>query len=353
MRRLGSGQGWLEQRAPAGISRAVARRRAEVEKALMAPGAGGPDCLSVREAWLQVLEAHGIRVQRMGHTVDRSRGRDPGGYLVSGESKPRDHHWLVVGNDLTLFDPAWGMAPWMEQEPSAEQYVADDGTPFLAWREREIDDLVVAQVVRSYIASHDYNGVSPEALASELGIRPRVIRRCIARLVTAGRLVIVTEQLDVNPFILRVPSPPPGVQLKALRSRRRGITCVYPTKADLEPHVGELVRISTPYTARLMLGAPQLEPVPFEPAVLDRYMRDPRFYVQFHGYSGMISIGDDAYRDPGFPERDKILVQFRDWISAQRDARCDGLRTLPRGSDPRAPTRLAGERSDGAVPDGG
>lgn len=303
MNQRGQARGWLEPGAPAHLRRTIERHEFTVT------GTSGPDCLSVREAWLSVLEADGICVQRMGHTVDRNLGRDAGGYLVAGQEKPLDHHWLVVGNEFTLFDPAWGLSPWMEGQPSTERYVADDGTLFLEWRERQIDLLVVTAVVQRYLESHDYNGVPVEALGSELHVRLPTIRRAVARLVTAERIVVVTDEMDVNPFILRTPSPPPAAQIKALRSRRRGLACVYPTQADLEPHVQELTKIATPYAARLMLGAPQLEAVPFEPAVLDRYMRDPRFVVQFHDYTGMISVGDDADRDPAFPEKDKILLQ--------------------------------------------
>jgi len=125
---------WLEPGAPAEVASAIARHAVEVQKRLGAVGTGGPDCLTTRDAWADVFEADSIECRKLGHTLDKYRGRDPGGYLVPGEDKPRDHHWLAVGPDLTLFDPTWG---WVFRDfgpPSLDRYITDDGRPFEQWR---------------------------------------------------------------------------------------------------------------------------------------------------------------------------------------------------------------------------
>ena len=125
---------WLEPGAPAEVASAIARHAGEVQKRLGAVGTGGPDCLSTRDAWVDVFEADSIECRKLGHTLDRYRGRDPGGYLVPGEDKPRDHHWLAVGPRLSLFDPTWGRYFRQFGTPPLDRYVTDDGRPFEQWR---------------------------------------------------------------------------------------------------------------------------------------------------------------------------------------------------------------------------
>jgi len=130
---------WLEPGAPAAVASAIARHAVEVQKRLGAVGTGGPDCLTTRDAWADVFEDESIDYWRLGHTVDKYRGRDPGGFLVPGEDKPRDHHWLAVGPLLTLFDPTWGRYYREFGTPPLDRYITDDGRPFEQWRADQVD----------------------------------------------------------------------------------------------------------------------------------------------------------------------------------------------------------------------
>jgi hypothetical protein len=128
---------WLEPGAPAEIVSAIARHAAEVHERLSAVGTGGSNCLSTQEAWADVFEAESIEYWRLGHSVDKYRGRDLGGYLVPGEDRPRDHHWLAVGSRLSLFDPTWGEYYREFGAPSLDSYICDDGRTFPVWRQDE------------------------------------------------------------------------------------------------------------------------------------------------------------------------------------------------------------------------
>jgi hypothetical protein len=150
---------WLEPGAPAEVADAIARHATEVQEKLSVVGTGGLDCLSTRDAWADVFEGESIQFRQLGHTVDKYRGRDPGGYLVPGEVKPRDHHWLAVGPCLTLFDPTWGRYFRELGPPSLDRYITDDGRPFEEWRR---DEARRATAVRTEMIERDIRDVLRE-----------------------------------------------------------------------------------------------------------------------------------------------------------------------------------------------
>lgn len=125
---------WLEPGAPDNVVSAIARHALEVQQQLSAVGRGSSVCLSTRDAWADVFDAECIEYRKLGHTLDKFHGRDAGGYLVPGEVKPRDHHWLSVGPRLTLFDPTWGLYFREFSPPPLDSYITDDGRPFERWR---------------------------------------------------------------------------------------------------------------------------------------------------------------------------------------------------------------------------
>jgi hypothetical protein len=124
---------WLEPGAPPEIVEAIVRHATEVREKLGHVGTGGPDCLSTREIWIEAFDSESITVLRVGRTMGPNDA-ELGGYLVSGETKPRDHHWLAVGPQLTLFDPTWSQFFREFGPPSLDRYIADDGRPFTEWR---------------------------------------------------------------------------------------------------------------------------------------------------------------------------------------------------------------------------
>ena len=124
---------WLEPGAPPEVVEAIARHAIEVQEKLGHVGAGGPDCLSTREIWIEALDGESISVRRLGRTMGPNYA-ELGGYCVFGEAKPRDHQWLAVGPGLTLFDPTWGQFFREFGPPSLHRYITDDGQPFTDWR---------------------------------------------------------------------------------------------------------------------------------------------------------------------------------------------------------------------------
>ena len=128
---------WLELDAPARIADVIRQHAPEVKLRLSRVGEGGPDCLSTRDIWFDVFESETIPVRKLGRTMGPYYA-ELGGYLVPGEAKPRDHHWLAVGSGLTLFDPTWGRHFREYGPPTTERYITDDGQPFEDWRRREL-----------------------------------------------------------------------------------------------------------------------------------------------------------------------------------------------------------------------
>jgi hypothetical protein len=63
------------------------------------------------------------------------------------------------------------------------------------------------------------------------------------------------------------------------------------------------------YSTLLAAGKSQLHSIYFEPTVLDKYLRDPRYFTRLGQFDGMICVADAFYRDPDFPEHDKIMIQ--------------------------------------------
>lgn len=124
---------FLEGTASARVRHLIEHEARAVWDERSAPGAGGPLlCLSTANAWYRRFEAAGIAVQQQGRTSPLGR-RELGGYLVPGEQEPRDHFWLVVGEELALFDPTYGQFR-RYGPPSLANYITDDGVPFETWR---------------------------------------------------------------------------------------------------------------------------------------------------------------------------------------------------------------------------
>jgi hypothetical protein len=57
------------------------------------------------------------------------------------------------------------------------------------------------------------------------------------------------------------------------------------------------------------LSEPQLGFRAFDMAVLERYMGDPRYQINFSDHMGTMSITDEYFSSPGFPGRDKVSLQ--------------------------------------------
>lgn len=168
---------------------------------------------------------------------------------------------------------------------------------------------MLALVIDHYRTSTGFNGLPVSTIEHDLGAPPEEVISALDLLIETGRITLTSERLDVNPFILRMPAAPVAAQLEILRSGEGGLMCTYPTPAELEGTIEQAERLAIPYTSRLKAGEAQLQPVFFEPVVLDRYMRDPRFWVDFSDYTGSISTKSEHSLDEAYPERDKISLQ--------------------------------------------
>lgn len=172
--------------------------------------------------------------------------------------------------------------------------------------EQVLEDLVKASFLRSASAG-SFNGIRAfdALLACQV---PDLSRAPIAALVAKGRIDCVFTRNDPNPYIKRMPELGRDTQLAWLASEPLESFCLYPSRQTLVGAIGDMFR-DMPFSRALALGAAQLEYTPFDLAALGRYRSDPRYSVTFHDYVGHMSISNEAYEDPVFPERDKISVQ--------------------------------------------
>jgi hypothetical protein len=80
----------------------------------------------------QFADALNAEQQGLGH--DNRTWTYSGGYLLNSDEPPRDHHWLVVGPELSLFDPSWGHQPFGYPEPPDLARYLVGNTTFPEWK---------------------------------------------------------------------------------------------------------------------------------------------------------------------------------------------------------------------------
>jgi hypothetical protein len=129
---------FLESGAPEDLVELIEEEAQRVAEYLSEPGRGGLLlCAAAVGAWQRVLGGAGWQVFSEGKQLRQPGYTMHGGYLVPGGSEPADHHWLVVGPEMTLFDPTAGQ--YAEFGPPAlERYVASDGLSFVESRRRRL-----------------------------------------------------------------------------------------------------------------------------------------------------------------------------------------------------------------------
>lgn len=129
---------YLESTAAPDLAALIDAEAEQVWRRLHEPGSGGPlMCTTATFVWSAVLVGAGWTVFSEGTQLRKPAYSMYGGYLVPGERVPTDHHWLVVGPQMTLFDPTAGQFAGSGQ-PSAERYIASDGLPFVESRRRRL-----------------------------------------------------------------------------------------------------------------------------------------------------------------------------------------------------------------------
>lgn len=124
---------YLEQPAPPWLEQFIDEASEDVLVQLVGCADVMPDCLTAAITWCKRLEGAGIVVRQEGQGVDNLTWRQRGGYRVAGETSPRDHHFLVVGEEMVLFDPTWRQFE-KHGPPTLDTYDMSDGRTFAAWR---------------------------------------------------------------------------------------------------------------------------------------------------------------------------------------------------------------------------
>lgn len=170
-------------------------------------------------------------------------------------------------------------------------------------------DNALETVTSHFVESHDFNGILASRLSTILERPWPDLLAEIERLLSDGKISIAFYSFQDNPHVLRLKPPAIDRQLELLRSERPDEFCIYPT-ADVLIHRKDLaVFAGRPFSRRLALGEPQLEPVFFELAALEAYFRDPRYEFSYDDRDGRISIRDEAYRSSVVLDRDKVLLE--------------------------------------------
>jgi hypothetical protein len=165
-------------------------------------------------------------------------------------------------------------------------------------------DLVVAQ----YLGSGDFNGLPADALVRTNQVSLEQLKLLVAPLINEGILSANFGSVHPNPHIRALPDLPMQKQLEALESADDHFV-LYPTASTLANRVDQSAYAGRPFSLRLALGAPQLDFVSFDVAVIDHYRRDPRYRFWTNDIQATLSIGDDAFESEDFPEKHKVLIQ--------------------------------------------
>jgi hypothetical protein len=129
---------FVELGAPEDLVALIDAEAQRVSDYLNEPGRGGLlMCIAAVGEWQRILEEAGWQVFSEGKQLLKPGYTMYGGYQLSDAPAPEDHHWLVVGPAMTLFDPTAGQ--YAEFGPPAmERYIASDGLPFVESRRRRL-----------------------------------------------------------------------------------------------------------------------------------------------------------------------------------------------------------------------
>ncbi|HEX5408752.1 MAG TPA: hypothetical protein VFW89_03175 [Gemmatimonadaceae bacterium] len=172
-----------------------------------------------------------------------------------------------------------------------------------------IQDELVGAVLEYYRESGDFNGLPAYEFIGDSVPDLVALKALLRPLVELGVLSVSFGDVHPNPHIRALPDRPIEKQLETLDAADSSYFVIYPTADTLDHHVDCSEYIGRPFSLRLALGAPQLEIASFDLAVLDHYRRDPRYALWTNDVQATLSITDDAFANPQFPEKHKVLLQ--------------------------------------------
>lgn len=183
----------------------------------------------------------------------------------------------------------------------------------------ELEQAIVSHVLKSYIDSHDFNGVSVSLLMEALNVEETQTKQIFSNLLLKNKITLCFPDSG-NPNIKRLPDHPIETQIEKLQRQDIESVCAYPSCEVLEDHFEHHDYVDRPYTRALYLGAAQLEARFFDMGVLERYRNDPRYHFNFDYFSGIISVSSEYYETDDVPERDQVLLEsFGLAISEKKD----------------------------------
>ena len=143
-----------------------------------------------------------------------------------------------------------------------------------------------------FLASFDFNGIPLNQLCEEWNVEISEGLKILIKLLIKGDCTI---QCSNNPHIIynNIPETSTSIEdvekiLKDENPERLLMrTCVYPSPAYLEQH--RSVIGFSPYSKRLALGCPHLQPLFFKFEVLKPYVDNPNYDLQLDDYSGSLA----------------------------------------------------------------
>lgn len=168
---------------------------------------------------------------------------------------------------------------------------------------------ILREITDFYIGSHDFNGIPITELLRELQFSWPELLDSLIELLKGDKITLTFSSVVANPHIKAFQDLPTSEQVQKLQCEGPEGICAYPTTSVIQSVVDVTTYRDRPFTKRLLLGEPQLEPVYFDLTVLERYYADPRYHFQFWDYGGSISISDPHYESQETAERDKVLLQ--------------------------------------------
>lgn len=162
-------------------------------------------------------------------------------------------------------------------------------------------DDVLAEVIRFYLDSGDFNGLPVE--------RNDPRGKALGELLADGLIEVTSQRAYPNPHIKPWAPRQTWEQERSLAEglAGEGLACVYPSPTAMSSvdlsHMAE-----TPYQRYLASGRGALDVVYFEIAAIEPYRNDPRYSFDLDDFGVSWGIGDEAWSDKAEPERDKITT---------------------------------------------
>lgn len=139
---------------------------------------------------------------------------------------------------------------------------------------------ILEQVVKHYVESHDFNGMSVSQLTEPEDID------AVSELISSHKVDLVRGDGHPNPHIRAFAAEPIDAQLGKI-SKDGLAGCLYPTEELLRER-GYGASEPAPYTRALKEGSPQLSFRAFDLRALEWYRNDPRFKFDVDDIHGRI-----------------------------------------------------------------